>query len=66
MPPTHTLVSAEPAGEARARPMPEPVEYGAAPELEADELAAARGMLLGAALGLVCLGGVAAFAWWLF
>jgi hypothetical protein len=65
MPPTHTLVSVEPAREAAARPVPEAVECGAGLELETDELATARGMLLGAALGLVCLAGVAAFAWWL-
>jgi hypothetical protein len=63
MPPTHTLVSAAPVAGAAPRTAPDGVD-GAA-EHESDDLATARGMVLGAALGLVSLAAIAGAAFWL-
>jgi hypothetical protein len=41
------------------------VPENAAPADDVDDFAAARGLLLGAALGAVCLGVLVAAVWWL-
>lgn len=46
------------------RPRAEEAEFGCG--VETDELAPARGILLGAAVGFLCLCLLAAVGWWLF